>query len=267
MITLVVITLKMLLAFIILSLIYLFIAHLLQSFKKENDKQMFEPKVQYERHIALVYDDLINESELITQVQWLVRQDYKNYSAYFFTKEELVEHNNLANILIVKPSQTLHKSTDFVKYARGFFKNKPFKVIKMDGKNIPGANFIAIQNEDKYSEKEEKQYNQIDAPLPKNNQYSTPNILTKASKEFDLLSHSLSLKSNKGSLESISKFQLTMGGLFLCSIILIGVDQSEASKNLLFKWISISGALFSIALLLHAFSESHRFHKIKKHLH
>ena len=89
MIALLIIITQLILAFTILSMVYLFVSYKLKE-KFETDRVIIEKNntPDFENHIALFFSGITNEGQLLNQIQWLLTQDYKNYSAFFFCQDE-----------------------------------------------------------------------------------------------------------------------------------------------------------------------------------
>jgi hypothetical protein len=249
--TIIILTFKLILAFIILTVLYLFTAHLLISYKKNGGKQPKKTNATFEGYIALVYEGYVDESELIKNIKWLIEQDYKNYTALFFTREKIVHRNNLPNITIVNPTQTLHHTSDFIRYAKSFYMGKVDRIALFKDHYTPISELITLENEF----------------------YATDNAKSKIEKptfmegivlELNSLLSGLTTKRTKKTFDSISTFQYTHACLLICSVLLIAINQTADSNTLLFHWVSIFGALFSTILWLQIMYESPKFQRHKK---
>lgn len=243
---------QLVLAFAILSLVYLFISYFLrQSFSGKQLLEEIKKLPDFERHIAIIFKDNINEEQLLLQVQWLLKQEYKNFSAYFFCSENIVEFNSIHNINILPTSKIWTNPKELTLLIKEYFPNLPSKIVCVKSKaNLPN-DFLFKHNEELFYGNYSQAYLKFD---------NSPETLSKL-KQFQnyLLAkieviNSLIENSNKKETFSTSKinanFHFVLGLLITCSITLSGINSLDFLGKSIFDYISITGIIASAIILI-----------------
>ncbi len=127
--TLLIIVLKILLAFYILSILYLLLMYYLKNTQATSLSPREMNKPFREHHIALIFNGIINEVDLLNQIQFLRQQNYQNFSAYFFTDSAIIDANYIPNINIQIVSKKTYDPFEFVHLIGNNFYNKPEAVV------------------------------------------------------------------------------------------------------------------------------------------
>ncbi len=127
--TLLIIVLKMLLAFYILSILYLLLMYYLKNTQATPSSPSEMKKPFREHHLALIFNGVINETDLLNQIQFLRQQNYQHFSAYFFTDTAIIDANYIPNINIQIVSKKTYDPFELVHLIGNNFLNKPEAVV------------------------------------------------------------------------------------------------------------------------------------------
>lgn len=249
MIALLIIITQLILAFTILSMVYLFVSYKLKE-KFETDRVIIEKNntPDFENHIALFFSGITNEDQLLNQIQWLLTQDYKNYSAFFFCQDEIVEYNGFPNIKILSKDIITNNPIELKKIANFYFPSNPSKIVRAKSKTKLPNNFLFIQNEELFFSKfEDNLDSKINYSIPDN---SFLQFWLESKIEF---MKELIEGTNQATTISFRKIKtnihFVVTALLLCSIALSVINSIDYIDKSFFDLVSILGSLFGLIYL------------------
>jgi hypothetical protein len=127
--TLIIIVLKILLSFYILSILYLLLMYYLKNTQAISTQKAEMEKPFRENHIALIYNGVISEADLLNQIQFLKQQNYQNFSAYFFTDSAYLDANYISNVNIQIIPKKAYAPYELVHFISHNFFTKPDAVM------------------------------------------------------------------------------------------------------------------------------------------
>lgn len=147
------------LAFYIISSMYLVMVYYLRNSSAFYERTQTNVDAYFENHINIVFNNYVDEENLIRQVQFLQQQAYRNFTAYFFATDKLITLNNFDNIKVICLNEKQHTPYGLVDLAKKYFDSKPDAILvvnsnsllhpellhKLNAKLLEGANAIQCQ--------------------------------------------------------------------------------------------------------------------------
>ncbi len=146
MITLLLIIIQMILAFFIVSTIYLLIVYYLKTFLGSGKITASASNEKKDHHLAIVFNDYVKEEDLLSKIQFLNSQGYRNFSAYFFIDEPYVTINNLKNIRIIRPLQKRFGRFGLLNLSKNYFEDTHDAVLVLDPKSELNPGYLQEMN-------------------------------------------------------------------------------------------------------------------------
>lgn len=242
---------QLVLAFAILSIVYLLISYFLRySVGRKQPIEESKGLPDFERHIALIFNGNIKEEQLLLQVQWLLRQEYKNFTAYFFCSDHIVEFNGFQNITILSTTEMPLNQKGLMQLVKKFSPNLPSKIVCVKSKTKLPDDFLFKQNEALFY----GNYSQAFLNFDHASENFTKSRLEKfrhwLSAKIEAIN---SLIENSNKRESIylvkTNINFALGILITFSIVLIGINRIEYMSKSIFDYISITGIIASIIIM------------------
>lgn len=243
---------QLVLAFAILSIVYMLISYFLRySVWKKQPIEESKNLPDFERHIALIFNGNIKEDQLLLQVQWLLRQEYKNFTAYFFCSDHIVEFNGFQNITILNTTEMPLNQKGLMQLIKKFSPNLPSKIVCVKSKAKLQDDFLFKQNEALFYDNH--------SPVYLNFENTSEYISRSRQEKFQ---HWISVKieainsliENSNKKESISlvktNIHFALGILITLSFILIGINRIEYMSKSIFDYISLTGIVASAIIII-----------------
>jgi len=245
---------QLVLAFAILSIVYLLISYFLRyGFSSKQLIEEAKSLPDFERHIALIYNDNINEKQLLLQVQWLLKQEYKNFSAYFFCSDQIVEFNGFLNITILNTKQIPYQHKEILQLVKKHSPNLPSKIVCVKSKaNLPD-DFLFKQNESLFYDNNSIAYLNYNSTSENFTKSRFEKLQIWFSTKFEAINSLIENSNKKESLSLIkinSSIHLASGILIAFSIILIGINRLEYMSKSIFDYISLTGIIASAIIII-----------------
>lgn len=140
------ITIEVLFALFIAGSIYI-IAICFFKFSNHKSGAPGNNKSSQNLHFAVVFNNFINEKDLINQIQFLTSQSYPDYTAYFFIDAPFVSVNNLHNIRIIQSSQEHFSRSGLINISKKYFQLNHKAVLLVEpGTNLSTNYFQEMNN-------------------------------------------------------------------------------------------------------------------------
>ncbi|MCF8254628.1 MAG: hypothetical protein K9H61_00635 [Bacteroidia bacterium] len=147
MIQLLLITIQIFLALYIVSTFFLVLIYYLKNTNVLNKPNSKRVSVYQENHIAIVFNNYSNENELLSQIQFLNQQEYKNYSAYFFVDGPIVQSNNYSHIRIIRPQTKKFQFLGLLNLVKNYFDETPAAVLIINSSSKISEDFLFKMNQ------------------------------------------------------------------------------------------------------------------------
>jgi hypothetical protein len=147
MMQLLLITIQIFLAFYIVSAFYMVLVYYLKNTSVLNKHNSTRASVYQEKHLAIVFNNYSNENELLSQIQYLNQQEYKNYSAYFFVDGPIVQTNNYSHIRIIRPQTKKFQYLGLLNLVKNYFDETPAAVIVINSNSRISGDFLFKMNQ------------------------------------------------------------------------------------------------------------------------
>ncbi len=141
-----IISVQLIFAFFLASIIYLLVNYFLKTFNSKRDTGINNNSSK-NLHFAVIFNDFISEKHLINQIQYLTNQGYPNFTAYFFIDAPIVAVNNLQNIRIMRPPQERFSKSAVVDLCKKHFHIKHKAVLVVEPEANLSANYFHEMND------------------------------------------------------------------------------------------------------------------------
>jgi hypothetical protein len=137
---------ELILAAYILSMVFLIAVYLIKNISIEETTHQAELKEIFENPLAIVFFDTANETDILSRVQELQLQQYKNYSAYFFVKQAIVLSNHLPQIKIISLQPNDETGLNLLEQAKSHFLVEPKAIIALHCQTSLSKDYLSNMN-------------------------------------------------------------------------------------------------------------------------
>jgi hypothetical protein len=235
-------------------MVYILISYFLRhSFWSKQPIEETKSLPDFERHIAIIFDNYIKEDQLLLQVQWLLKQDYKNFSAYFFCSDPIVEFNGLQNITILTTQQIPNGQRDLSLLVKKYSPNLPSKIVCVKSKTNLPYDFLFKQNEALFYGNNSQAYINLDTTSENFTKSSFKKLQKYLSAKMEAINSLIENSNKKEGLSLVkinSNIHFVLGILIIFSFTLIGINRLEYMSKSIFDYISLTGIIASAIIII-----------------
>jgi hypothetical protein len=143
----IILTAQLGLAFYIVSMVYLVLMYYAKNLTEKPNNEVVLSNSYCENHLAIIFNDYIEEEALLEKIQQLNQQGYKNYSAYFFIDSPIVEINNLKHIRIIRPNSKRLRPFGLLEMAKSYLNNDTQAIIILKSTSSFDSGFLWHMNQ------------------------------------------------------------------------------------------------------------------------